>query len=112
MYASLMGTFDFPALINYLGSTSVGKSIATVVDKTDPWVLPSHHEPEVPLSTMEVPYHAIIHTAVDPVPGPLIVSKEPEEAYLPAWAENFLHTEYCLDMVFPSDITIMESMCR
>ena len=52
MYASLMDTFDIPALINYLGSTSVGKSIATVVDSTYPWVFPSHHEPEVPLSTM------------------------------------------------------------
>ena len=48
MYASLMGTFDFPAPVNYIGSTSVGKSIATVVDRTDPWVLPTPHEPEVP----------------------------------------------------------------
>ena len=54
MYASLMGTFNFPAPINYLGSTSVGKSIATVVDRKDPWVLPSFHEPEVPLSATEV----------------------------------------------------------
>ena len=36
MYASLMGTFDLPALINYIGYTSVGKSIATIVDRTDP----------------------------------------------------------------------------
>ena len=43
MYASLMDTFDIPAPINYIGSTSVGKSIATVPDRTDPWVLPSHH---------------------------------------------------------------------
>ena len=49
MYASLMGTFDFLALINYIGPTSVGNYIAKVVDRTDPWVLPSHHEPEVPL---------------------------------------------------------------
>ena len=56
MYASLMGNFDIPAPINYLGSTSVGKSIAAVVDRTDPWVLPSHHEPEVPLSAVEVSY--------------------------------------------------------
>ena len=41
IYASLMGTFDLPALINYIGSTSVGKSIATVVERTDPWVIPS-----------------------------------------------------------------------
>ena len=59
MYASLMGTFDLPAPINYIGSTSVGKSIAMVVDRTDPWVLPSHHEPEVPLSVVEVAYQAI-----------------------------------------------------
>ena len=56
MYASLMATFDILALINYLGSTSVGKSIAMVVDRIDPWVLPSHHEPEVPLSAVEVAY--------------------------------------------------------
>ena len=44
MYASLMGTFDIPAPINYIDSTSVGNSIEMVVDRTDPWVLPSHHE--------------------------------------------------------------------
>ena len=52
MYTSLMGTFDIPAPINYIGSTSVGNSISTVVDRTDTWVLPSHHEPEVPLSVV------------------------------------------------------------
>ena len=52
MYTSLMGTFDLPAPVNYIGSTSVGRSIATVVDRTDPWVLPSPHEPDVPLSVM------------------------------------------------------------
>ena len=63
MYASLMGTFDFLAPINYIGSTSVGKSISTVVDRTDPWVLPSHHEPEVPLSAANVAYQAIAGTS-------------------------------------------------
>ena len=84
MYASLMGTFDIPAPINYLGSTSVGKSITTVVDRTGPWILPYHHEPEVPLSAAKVAYQAIVHTAIDPILVPLIVSKELEEAYLPA----------------------------
>ena len=102
MYASLMGTFDFPALINYLGSTRVGKSIAMVFDRTDPWVLPSCHEPEVPLSVAEVAYQAINHNVVDPIPVPPTISEEPEEAYLPAWAENSLHSRDCLDMVFPS----------
>ena len=59
MYASLMGTFDLLAPINYIGSTSVRKSIATVVNRTDPWVLPTHHEPEVPLSVEEVAYQPI-----------------------------------------------------
>ena len=86
MYASLMGTFDLLAPINYIGSTSVGKSIATVVDRTDPWVLPTHHEPEVPLSTVEVAYQAITQTTIDPIPIPLLVSEEVEEVYLPAWA--------------------------
>ena len=73
MYAPFMGKFDLPALINYIGSTSVGNSIAMVVDRTDPWVLPTHHEPEVPLSTVEVSYQAITQTTVDPIPVPLIV---------------------------------------
>ena len=69
-----MGRFDIPVPINYIGSTSVGKSIVIVVDRTDPWVLPSHHELEVPLSTVEVAYQAIIHTTIDPISVPLTVS--------------------------------------
>ena len=111
MYASLMGTFDFPAPINYIGSTSVGKSIATIVDRTDPWVLPSHHEPKVPLSTVEVAYQAITQTIVDPFLVPLTVSKELEEAYLPAWAKNSLHSTDCLDIVLPSNEVILEAVC-
>ena len=107
MYTSLMGTFDLPAPINYIGSTSVGKSIATVVDRTDPWVLPTHHEPEVPLLVVEVAYQAITQTIVDPIRVPLSVSEELEEVYLPAWEENSLHSMDCLDMVLPSD----EALC-
>ena len=88
-----MGTFDILAPIHYLGSTSVGKSIATVVDRTDPWVLPSHSEHEVPLSTVEVSYQAIVNTTVDPVSVPPIVSADLEEAYMHAWAENYLYTD-------------------
>ena len=111
MYASLMGTFDFLAPINYIGSTSVGNSIDMVVDRTDPWVLPSHHEPEVSLSTVEVAYQDITQTTVDPFLAPLVVSKELEESYFPAWAENSLHSTDCLDMVLPSDEVILEAMC-
>ena len=55
-----------------------------VVNKMNPWVLSSHHEPEVPLSAVEVTYQAITRTLVDPIPIPLIVSEELEEAYFPA----------------------------
>ena len=111
MYASLMGTFDLLAPINYIGSTSVGKSIATVVDRTDPWVLPSPHEPEVPLSAVELAYQYITQTTVDPVPDPLTVSEELEEVYFPAWEENYLHSIDFLDMVLPSDEAVVEAMC-
>ena len=108
MYASLMGTFDIPASINYVGSTSVGKPIETIVDRTYSWVLRST---EVPLSTVEVSYQDIIHTVVDPIPVPLTVSKEPKEACLPTWVVNSLHSRDCLDMVLPSDEAILEAMC-
>ena len=45
-----MGTFDFPAPIKFLGMTSVEKTICTVVDRMDPWVLPLQAEPNVSLS--------------------------------------------------------------
>ena len=56
MYASLMGTFDIPAPVLYISSTTVGNSIDSMVDRTDPWVLPTPQEPEVPLSVVEVAY--------------------------------------------------------
>ena len=110
MYTSLMDTFDLPAPVNYIGSTSLGKSITTVVDRTDPWVLPTPHEPEVPLSVVEVAYQAITQATVDPIPDPLTVSDDQEEVYLPAWAEKYLHSIDCLDTVLPSDEAILEAM--
>ena len=110
MYTSLMGTFDLPAPVNYIGSTSVGRSIITVVDRTDPWVLSSPNEPGMPLSVVEVAYQAITQAIVDPILVPLIVSEDLEEVYLPALAENSLHSIDCLDMVLPSDEAILEAM--
>ena len=82
-----------------------------VVDRIDPWVLPSRHEPQVPLSTVEVAYQAIVNIAIDSIVTPSTVSEDSEEAYLPAWAENSLHSRDCLDMVLPSDEAILEAMC-
>ena len=111
MYSSLMGTFDIPTPINYLGSMSVGNSIVTLVDRTNPWVLHTCHDPQVPLSAMEVAYQDIVNTTVDPILIPLTVSEESKESYLPAWAENSLYSDDFLDMVLPSDEAILEAIC-
>ena len=110
MYTSLMGMFDFPTTVNYIGSTSVGKSIASVVDRTDPWVLPTPHEPEVPLSTVEVAYQALTQATVNPISDPITVSDNLEEVYLPAWAEKSSNSMDCLDIVLPFDEAILEAM--
>ena len=60
---------------------------------------------------MEVAYQDITFTAIDPNLVPLTVSEELEEAYLPGWAENSLHSTDCLDMVLPFDEAILEAMC-
>ena len=60
---------------------------------------------------LKCPYQSIIHTIVDPIPVPPIVSEESKEAYLPAWEDNSLHSTDCLDMVLPSDEAILEAMC-
>ena len=49
MYSSLKGTFDIPTPINYLGSTYIGKSVETIVDKIDPWFL-------LPIMDLKCPY--------------------------------------------------------
>ena len=56
-------------------------------------------------------YQAITRTTVDPIPVPLTISEELEEAYMPAWEENSLNSRDCLDMVLPSDEGILEAMC-
>ena len=78
----------------------------------DPWVLPSHHEPKVPLSAVEVAYQAIVNTIVDPILVSPIVSEESEESYVLAWTENSLYIIDYLDMVFPSEEAILEDEIR
>ena len=53
----------------------------------DPWVLPSQVEPDVPLSTAEITYQAIVDATVDSLLTPSS-SRDLEEAYFPAWAMN------------------------
>ena len=106
MYSSLMGTFDIPAPINYLGSMSVGKSITMVINKTDPWVLPTHHEPQFPLFAVEVDYQSMVETTIDSIMTPSTVSEESEETYLHTLGEKYLYSYDCLDMVFPLEEAI------
>ena len=84
MYTLLMGMFNIPAPLNYLGSTSVGKNISLVVHKTGPWVLPLQEEPQVPLSTIEVAYQAIYNVGDASIVTPPPFLEESDEAYLPA----------------------------
>ena len=110
MYTYLMGPFDIPTLINELGSMSVGMSIVTVVYRTEPWVLPSRHEPQVPLSTVEVAYQVVFNATADSIVTPSLVSEESDEDYLPTWMENSTYSYDFLDMVFPSNESLPEAM--
>ena len=56
-------------------------------------------------------YQAITQATVDSIPDPLTVSDDLDEVYLPAWAENSLHSIDCLETVLPSDEAILEAMC-
>ena len=59
---------------------------------------------------MELDFQDIVNTTSDLISIPPTVSEESEEAYLPAWAENSLYSDDCLDMVLPLDEAILEAM--
>ena len=59
---------------------------------------------------MEVAYHAIFNVIVGSIATPSSVSKESDESYLPSWVENSTYSYDFLDMIFPSDKTILEAM--
>ena len=117
MYTSLMETFDFPAPINYIGSTSVGnidftsKGFSSISNKTDPWILPTQDEPKVPLSATIVSYQVIYDVFVDPIMS-LYISKDSNVDYMSAWAANSMYSSVFLDMIFSLDESILESMTR
>ena len=62
------------------------------------------------LSTVEVANQAIVNTTADSIMTPSTVSEESKESHLPTWAENSLYSYDCLEMVFPLDESILESM--
>ena len=59
---------------------------------------------------MEVAYQVVFNATVDSITTPSSVSKESDEACLPAWAENSTYSYDCLDMVLPSDEAILKAM--
>ena len=110
MYSSQMGNFNIPSPVNYLGSTFIGKSVETVVDKIDPLVPTSRNELEVPSSAVDVTCQDIVDTSADPIMTLSLVSGELDEVYPPTWIENSSHSYDCLDMVFLPDKDILETM--
>jgi hypothetical protein len=81
VYSSLMGTFNFSTLIHHIYAMS---STPTLVERSipfrtsyfsDPWSLPSptssiegqlHAGMVMPLSAIEISYHAILDSSTDP----------------------------------------------
>ena len=63
----------------------------------------------MPLSATKVFFQTIFDATDDSVSSPL-VSEESNESYFPAWAENSTYSYNCLDMVFPSDESLLEAM--
>jgi hypothetical protein len=83
MYSSLMGTFDFSALIHHIYTMSSRPSLTErsipfhASYFSDPLTLPSpnlliegqlHASMAMPLSTTEIAYQAILDSSIDPDP--------------------------------------------
>ena len=98
MYVSLMGNFDFPAPIKFLGMVSAGKTVCIVVDRTNPWVLPSQVVPKVPLPVVEISYQDLVDATIDSVLTSSI-SEEIGEDYVHAWEVDSTYLHDFLNMV-------------
>ena len=71
-------------------------------------VLTSHNKPEVPSLEVDVTCQVIVYTTTDPLF--FSVSRELDKFYPPAWIEKSLHSDDCLDMFFPPDKAILETL--
>jgi hypothetical protein len=125
-FPPLMGTFDYP-----LPSGDV-KLISVVPDHLrseifqvssfqmnyfhDPWNLPSplatmegtgNSGMSIPLSMAEVAYSIVQQASANPDPTP---AQELDLVLEPIWAQGSLATTDSLDLVFPSDEVIIESL--
>jgi hypothetical protein len=124
MYSSLMGTFDFIALIHHIyamssRSASSKKFIPFYTSYfNDPWTLPSstascevqsHTEMAMPLLATEIAYQVVLDSYVDPIPITLQTNRE-DHVLEPVWATLSSSSHDCLNETLHSDEYIIEAM--
>jgi hypothetical protein len=124
MYSSLMGTFDFLALIHHVYAmssrpTSIGRSIPFRTSYfCDPWTLPSltssckvqsHAVMAMPLSAVEIAYQVVLDSSpdLDPITSP---TDDEDPVLRPVWATSLSCSHDFLDETLPSNESILEAM--
>jgi hypothetical protein len=124
IYSSLMGTFNFMALIHHvyaMSSRPISSERYVPFHNSyfnDTWTLPSstsycegksHAGMAMPLSAVEIVYQIVLEHSTDPDP---ITSSTDEEDHVlkPVWATLLSCSHDFLDDTFPSDEAIIKSM--
>jgi hypothetical protein len=124
MYSSLMGTFEFLALIHHVYTMSsrptyAGRSIPFHTSYfSDPWTLPSptsscegqlHAGMAMPLSTVEIVYQVVLDSSID---TDVVTSQTNEEDLVlrPVWATSLSCLHDFLDDTSPSEEAILAAM--
>jgi hypothetical protein len=124
MYSSLMGTFNFMALIHhvYAMSSRPVSLESSIPFRTsyfnDPWNLPSltascegqsHDGMTMPLSAVEIAYQDVFDSSTDP--DPITSQMDEEDPVLKlVWATSSSYSHEYLDDNFPLDEVIIEAM--
>jgi hypothetical protein len=124
MYSSLMGSFDFMALIHHIHtisneSSSLMRFIHFCTSYfNDSWTLPSptmsykghsHIGMEIPLSAIEVVYRDILDTIANPNPSSSLMN-EVDPFLEPVWAAQSTCSCDCFDDNLPLDESILEAI--
>jgi len=124
MYSSLMGTFNFMALVHhiYAMSSRSASSMRFVPFRTlyfnDPWTLPSstascegqsHTRMAMPLSKTKISYQVVLDSFID---LDLVTSQTDEEDPVlePLWATTVSCSHDCVDDTLTSNEDIIEAM--
>jgi len=117
MYSSLMGTFNFAALIHHVYAMSIRPVLIerSILFRTSyfnaPWTLTSpslscevqsHVGMAMPLSATDIAYQFVLDSFVDPDPVPSLMNEE-DIMSRPVWATSLSCSHDFLDGTFPSD---------